>query len=358
MRTIDEILELAIQNGASDLHLVAGQQPIFRVQGELHWTDGNSIEDQELRQMLYSIAPDERVHLFEETGDVDFGYENASARFRVNFFNQAHGCGAVFRVIPTKIVDADTLGVPPILKRAAMLRKGLVLITGPTGSGKTTTLAAVLDHANKNRKDHILTIEDPVEFVHQSHGCLMNHREISRHTRSFAAALRAALREDPDIIMVGELRDLETMRLAIEAALTGHLVLGTLHTVSAAKTVERIIEVFPSNEQPLVRSSLASTLRLVVAQMLIKRIDQRGRVGVFETLVSTPAVANMIREGSTHQLQSVVQTGKKHGMKLMDDAIHELLQKKIISPEDAYERATEKGRFASSLKEIPEDLYA
>jgi twitching motility protein PilT len=356
MTPIDEIFAQMLDAGASDLHLVAGQQPIFRVDGYLQWTNSDPIADADLRQMLYTVAPEDKIRQFEEALDVDFGLEHASGRFRVNFFNQKHGCAAVFRSIPSKIMDADTLGLPPIMKRAAMLRKGLVVVTGPTGCGKTTTLAAIIDHANKNRHDHIVTIEDPVEFMHQSQGCLVNHREISKHTRSFAAALRAAFREDPDIIMVGELRDLETIRLAIEAALTGHLVLGTLHTVSATKTVERILEVFPSSEQPLIRNSLSSTLRLVVAQTLFRRLDQRGRIAAFETLVCTPAVANIIREGTTYQLASMLQTGKKHGMRSMDDAIQELLAKKLISPQEAYEKAVEKGRFASLLDTPPDDL--
>src|SRR2546426_8217277 len=235
------------------------------------------MDDETLRAMLYEIAPEQKIKTFEETGDVDFGYEIPGvARFRANYFMQKYGCGAVFRQIPTKVITADDLGLPPILKKSAMLHKGLVLATGPTGSGKSTTLAAILDHANKHRKDHIITIEDPIEFVHVSQGCLVNHREVGVHTKGFAAALRGALREDPDIILVGEMRDLETIRLAIEAAETGHLVFATLHTTNAAKTVDRIIEVFPHEEQGQIRSALSTSLKLVVAQTLLKRGDKTG----------------------------------------------------------------------------------
>jgi twitching motility protein PilT len=357
MARLDALFKGMQESAASDLHLVAGQQPILRIDGALTWTDDETIQDDELRKMLYEITPAHKIKVFEECSDVDFGYENEFGRYRVNFFQQRHGCGAVFRQIPTKIQDADSLGLPPIVKKAAMLQKGLVLVTGPTGSGKSTTLAAIVDHANKNRKDHILTIEDPVEFVHQSQGCLVNHREVSTHTQSFASALRAALREDPDIILVGEMRDLETIRLAIEAALTGHLVLGTLHTVNAAKTVERVLEVFPAGEQAMIRNSLSGTLRIVVAQTLFKRMGGRGRCAAYETLVCTPAVANLIREGNTYQIQSALQTGKKFGMKTLDDAIYELVTKRLVSPEEAYEKALEKSRFAQLLKTPPDDLY-
>jgi len=247
MAKLDAFFKLMFDTGASDLHIVSGQPPILRVHGDLERVKYDPLDDEHLRQMLYEIAPEQKIKTFEETGDVDFGYEIPNvARFRANYFMQKYGCGAVFRQIPTKILTADELGLPPILKKSAMLHKGLVLVTGPTGSGKSTTLAAVVDHANKHRKDHIVTIEDPIEFVHQAQGCLVNHREVGIHTRSFAAALRGALREDPDIILVGEMRDLETIRLALEAANTGHLVFGTLHTTSASKTIDRVIEVFPA----------------------------------------------------------------------------------------------------------------
>jgi twitching motility protein PilT len=251
---------------------------------------------------------------------------------------------------------AEELGLPPILTRAAMLKKGLVLVTGPTGSGKSTTLAAMVDYANRNRKDHILTVEDPIEFVHQSQGCIVNHREVGLHTKTFASALRGALREDPDIILVGEMRDLETISLAVEAAATGHLVFGTLHTENAAKTVDRIVEVFPHGEQPQIRNTLSTALRVVVAQNLFKRIDQKGRCAALEILVCTPAVSNLIREAKTVQIASVMQTGKNIGMQTLDDAIQELLNKKWISAEEAYEKSIDKTRFAKLLKTPPDAL--
>ena len=307
--------------------------------------------------MLYEIAPEQKIKTFEETGDVDFGYEIPNvARFRANYFMQKYGCGAVFRQIPTKILTADELGLPPILKKSAMLHKGLVLVTGPTGSGKSTTLAAIVDHANKHRKDHIITIEDPIEFVHESQGCLVNHREVGAHTRSFAAALRGALREDPDIILVGEMRDLETIRLALEAANTGHLVFGTLHTTSAAKTIDRVIEVFPAEEQAQVRNGLSTGLKVVVAQNLFKRVDKKGRCAALEILVCTAAVGNLIREGKTVQIPSAIQTGKKFGMLTLDDAIMGVLQKGWISPDEAYDKCIDKSKFRPLLKTPPDEL--
>ena len=278
------------------------------------------------------------------------------ARFRANFFMQRQGCGAVFRQIPSKVLTADELGLPPILKKAAMLNKGLVLATGPTGSGKSTTLAAMVDHANKHRKDHIITIEDPIEFVHQSHGCLVNHREVGSHTRSFAAALRGALREDPDIILVGEMRDLETIRLALEAANTGHLVFGTLHTNNAAKTIDRLIEVFPAEEQNQVRNGVSTALKVVVAQNLFKRVDRKGRCAALEILVCTAAVGNLIREGKTVQIPSAIQTGKQYGMQTLDDAIMNVLQKGWIGPDEAYDKAIDKAKFRPLLKTPPDEL--
>src|SRR5712691_11624605 len=331
MAKIDAFFKLMFDQGASDLHLTSGQQPILRLHGDMERIKYKVLEDGELKAMLYEIAPEIKIKQFEETGDVDFGYEIPGvARFRCNFFNQKYGCGAVFRQIPTKITTAQDLGLPPLLTRAAMLHKGLVLITGPTGSGKSTTLAAMVDQANKHRKDHIITIEDPIEFVHQSQSCLVNHREVGSHTRSFAAALRGALREDPDIILVGEMRDLETIRLALEAANTGHLVFGTLHTTSASKTIDRVIEVFPAEEQAQVRNSLSTALKVVVAQNLFKRIDKKGRCAALEILVCTAAVANLIRENKTVQIPSAIQTGKVHGMQTLDDAIMEVDRKSVV----------------------------
>jgi len=269
---------------------------------------------------------------------------------------QKRGVGAVFREIPSTIMTAEQLGLPPVVSKLATLPRGMVLVTGPTGSGKSTTLASIVDVANRNRRDHIITVEDPIEFVHQSRSCIVNHREVGLHTESFSKALRGALREDPDIILVGEMRDLETISLAIEAASTGHLVFSTLHTSSAWKTVDRIIEVFPSSEQPLIRSTLADGLRAVISQTLFKRIDRKGRVVALEILIANPAVRNLIREGKTHQIPSMIQTGKKYGMILMDDYIMELFRKQMISAEEAYAKANEKGRFRPLLNAPPEDF--
>jgi twitching motility protein PilT len=269
---------------------------------------------------------------------------------------QRNGVAAVFREIPSAILTADQLGLPPVVSKLATLPRGLVLVTGPTGSGKSTTLAAIIDVANRSRKDHIITVEDPIEFVHHSQGCIVNHREVGVHTNSFSTALRGALREDPDIILVGEMRDLETISLAVEAASTGHLVFSTLHTSSAYKSVDRVIEVFPSQEQPLIRSTLADGIRAVIAQTLFKRIDIKGRVAALEILIANPAVRNLIREGKTHQIPSMIQTGKKYGMILLDDSIMDLFKKGMISAEEAYAKSNEKGRFRAMLKTPPADF--
>ncbi|MBW1697775.1 MAG: type IV pilus twitching motility protein PilT [Deltaproteobacteria bacterium] len=357
MAKIDAFFKLMNDQGASDLHLVSGQQPALRLRGDIERIKYKVLDNDELRSMLYEIAPEDKVKVFEETGDVDFGYEIPGlARFRANFFMQKNGIAAVFRQIPEKIMTAEQLGLPPVLPKLASLPRGLVVVTGPTGSGKSTTLAAIIDEANRKRKDHIITIEDPVEFVHKSQGCIVNHREVGLHTKSFAAALRGALREDPDIILVGEMRDLETISLAIEAASTGHLVFGTLHTSSAAKTVDRIIEVFPANEQAQIRSTLADGIRAVIAQVLFKRVDKKGRCAAMEILIATPAVRNLIRESKTHQINSMIQTGKKYGMQLLDDAIMDLLNKGWISPDEAYQKANDKGRFRAFLKSPPADF--
>src|SRR5579859_2481292 len=278
MAKIDAFFNLMFEQKASDLHLSSGNPPMLRINGELHRVDYPALESDNLKMMLYEIAPEYKIKLFEETGDVDFGYEIPNiSRFRANFFNQKNGIGAVFRQIPSRVLSFEDFEkfdapLPAVLKKLSMLHKGLVVVTGPTGSGKSTTLAAMVDYANKNRRDHIITVEDPIEFVHQSQGCLVNHREVGLHTKSFAAALRGALREDPDMILVGEMRDLETIRLAVEAAATGHLVFGTLHTVNAAKTIDRVIEVFPHEEQGQIRNTLSTSLRCVVAQNLFKQI--------------------------------------------------------------------------------------
>ena len=357
MAQIDAFFKLMNEKGASDLHLVTGSKPILRIRGEMERINYKLLEDEELKKMLYEITPEEKIKIFEETGDVDFAYEIPGlSRYRANFFNQNLGVGAVFREVPSEIQTAEQLGLPPVLKKLATLPKGLVLVTGPTGSGKSTTLAAIIHECNHVRKDHILTIEDPLEFVHQSVNCLVNHREVGTHTKSFAAALRGALREDPDIIMVGEMRDLETSALAIEAANTGHLVFGTLHTTSAAKTVDRLIEQFPAEQQSQIRSSLADGLRAVVAQTLFKRIDKKGRCAALEIMLATPAVRNLIREAKTFQIPSVIQTGKKFGMMSLDDAIMEHLNAGRIDPDDAYNKCIDKSKFRQFLTQAPDDF--
>jgi twitching motility protein PilT len=358
MAKIDAFFKLMFEQGASDLHMVTGQQPIIRLNGEMERIEYKILEHEELKAMLYEIAPEAKIKIFEETGDVDFGYEIPGiARFRANFFNQRNGCAAVFRQIPSKVLTAEQLGLAPILTQSAMYRKGLVLVTGPTGSGKSTTMAAILDHANKHRKDHIITVEDPIEFVHESQGCIVNHREVGRHTRTFASALKGALRQDPDIILVGEMRDIETIRLAVEAAATGHLVFGTLHTISAAKTIDRIIEVFPADEQSQIRNTLSTSLKLIVAQNLFKRIDKKGRCAALEILVCTSAISNLIRDAKTFQIPSAMQTGKKQGMVALDDAIMEILTKGWISPEEAFDKCVDKAKFLPMLKTPPADYY-
>lgn len=357
MAKIDAFFKLMHEQNASDLHLLAGQPPALRIHGDIERVKYKVLDNDDLRAMLYEISPEEKVKVFEETGDVDFGYEIPGlARYRANFFMQKNGIGAVFREIPSAIMTAEQLGLPPVISKLASLPRGLVIVTGPTGSGKSTTLAAIIDVANRLRSDHIITVEDPIEFVHKSKSCLVNHREVGLHTKSFSAALKGALREDPDIILVGEMRDLETISLAIEAASTGHLVFATLHTTSAPKTVDRIVEVFPSQEQGQIRSTLADGIRAIISQTLFKRIDKRGRVPALEIMIATPAVRNLIRESKSHQLPSMIQTGKKYGMQLLDDAIMTLYNQGKISADDAYTKANEKARFRPLLKAPPTDF--
>jgi twitching motility protein PilT len=357
MAQIDAFFKMMHELGASDLHLTSGSQPIIRLHGEMQRVKFKTLEHEDLKKMLFEITPEIKIKEFEETGDVDFSYEIPNvARYRVNFFLQRKGVAAVFREIPQEILTIDDLGLPAILKNLATLPKGLVLVTGPTGSGKSTTLAAIIDYANKNRKDHILTIEDPIEFVHEPIYCLINQREVGRDTKGFKAALRGALREDPDIILVGEMRDLETIELALEASETGHLVFGTLHTISASKTIDRIIEVFSAEMQGQIRSGLADSLRAVIAQNLFKRVDTKGRVAALEILIATPAVRNLIRENKIFQINTVIETGRKYGMQSLDDAIMKLLQKGMIDPEQAYNKAFTKAKFREFLKEPPQDF--
>ncbi len=361
MAKIDAFFNLMFEQKASDLHMSSGNPPILRISGELHRVDFPPLENDALKAMLYEIAPDYKIKVFEETGDVDFGYEIPGvSRFRANFFNQKYGIAAVFRQIPSKVLSFEDFEkfdapLPPVLKKFAMLHKGMVLVTGPTGSGKSTTLAAMVDYANKNRKDHILTVEDPIEFVHESKASLVNHREVGLHTKSFSAALRGALREDPDIILVGEMRDLETIELALTAASTGHLVFGTLHTQSAAKTIDRIIDVFPAEQQNKVRATLSEALRGVVAQNLFKRIDRKGRVAALEILVVTTAIANLIREAKTHQIPGMIQVGKKLGNTPLDDSIMDHVKMKRVAPEEAYDKCLDKKKFRPFLSTPPDD---
>ncbi len=357
MAKIDAFFKLMNDQGASDLHLVSGQPPALRIRGDMERIKYKVLENDELKAMLYEIAPEHKVKTFEETGDIDFGYEIPGiARYRANFFMQKYGVAAVFRQIPEHIMSAEELGLPTVVSKLATLPRGLVLVTGPTGSGKSTTLAAIIDVANRNRKDHIITVEDPIEFVHESKSCIINHREVGLHTKTFSAALKGALREDPDIILVGEMRDLETISLAIEASATGHLVFATLHTTSAPKTVDRIIEVFPANEQAQIRSTLADGIRAVIAQVLFKRVDKKERCVALEIMIANPAVRNLIRESKTHQIPSMIQTGRKYGMQLLDDAIMELLDKGWIGADEAYTKANDKGKFRPFLRNPPTDF--
>ncbi|MBN1473978.1 MAG: type IV pilus twitching motility protein PilT [Syntrophaceae bacterium] len=357
MAKIDAFFHLMHDQGASDLHLVAGQQPAIRIRGEIERIKYDKLTNDDLKVLLYEITPEHKIKHFEETGDIDFAYEVPSlARYRANYFQQKYGMGAVFREIPNKIATCADLGLPSVVAKLATLPRGLVLVTGPTGCGKSTTLAAIIDEANRLRKDHIITIEDPIEFVHETQGCIVNQREVGIHTQSFAAALRGALREDPDIILVGEMRDLETMSLALEAASTGHLVFATVHTTSAAKTVDRIIEVFPAHEQLQIRSTLADGLRAIISQILFKRIDLKGRCVALEILIATPAVRNLVRESKTFQIPSTIQTGRKYGMQLMDDGIMDLYNRGWISADEAYIKCNDKTKFRPFLKYAPTDF--
>jgi twitching motility protein PilT len=357
MAKIDAFFQLMHEQGASDLHLVAGLQPAVRIRGDMERVKYNVLTNDELRAMLYEITPEHKIKHFEETGDVDFAYQIPNlARYRANFFMQQNGVAAVFREIPSKITTVAELGLPPVIAKLATLPRGLVLVTGPTGCGKSTTLAAIIDEANRIRKDHIITIEDPIEFIHQSENCIINQREVGIHTRTFSSALRGALREDPDIILVGEMRDLETISLAVEAASTGHLVFATLHTTNAARTVDRIIEVFPAGEQMQIRSTLADGIRAVISQVLFRRIDKKARCVALEIMIANSAVRNLIRESKTFQIPSMMQAGKKYGMQMLDDAIYDLLNRGWISSDEAYMKANDKGRFRPFLKNPPTDF--
>lgn len=357
MAKLDTYFRGMLQQDASDMHLVAGNLPAMRIHGELKKLKAEVLTNEGLQELFRELVDDEQWADFMESGDLDFAYElPGEARFRGNYFQQKYGVAGVFRLIPSEVLTCEQLNLPEAVRNLSQLHKGLVLVTGPTGSGKSTTLAAILDEANRTRRDNIITIEDPIEFVHSSQMSLVSHREVHKHTRSFATALRAALREDPDIILVGEMRDKETIALAIEAAATGHLVFGTLHTQSAAKTVDRVIEVFTAEEQPQIRSTLADSLKAVVAQNLFKRIDTKGRCAALEVMISTPALANLIREGKTFQIPSAIQTGKRYGMQSLDSAIMALLESGTIGAEEAYAKAVNKEPFASFLSAQPKEL--
>jgi len=349
---IDSLFHAMVKAGASDLHLTVGSAPIVRKDGHMVKLEEEAapLTPQDLVALLGPIMPEKNRKEFTERHDTDFAYEiEGLARFRSNVFADRKGPGAVFRVIPSKILTAEQLNLSPAILQLCMLNKGLVLVTGPTGSGKSTTLCAMIDHINRNRQDHIITIEDPIEFVHPNQKCLINQREVHTHTDSFKAALRAALREDPDIVLVGELRDLETVAIAIETAETGHLVFGTLHTTTAASTVDRIVDQFPADRQEQIRIMLSESLRGVIAQNLCRKIGG-GRIAALEVLIATSAVSNLIREGKTFQIPSMMQVGKAVGMVSLNDALMELVTKKLVAPDEAYSKAVDKPGFEALLK--------
>jgi len=343
---ISELLAFSVKNKASDLHLSAGLPPMIRVHGDIRRINVPPLSNQEVRAMVYDIMSDAQRKGYEEHLELDFSFELRDvARFRVNAFNQERGAGAVFRTIPSLVLTLEQLEAPKIFKEIADTPRGIVVVTGPTGSGKSTTLAAMVDYVNENQFGHILTIEDPIEFVHKSKRCLVNQREVGPHTKGFAEALRSALREDPDVILVGEMRDLETIRLALTAAETGHLVFGTLHTSSAAKTIDRIIDVFPAAEKEMVRAMLSESLRAVISQTLLKRKDGTGRVAVHEIMLGTPAIRNLIREAKVAQMYSAIQTGQSLGMQTLDQALVEMVRRNVIDSNDARAVAVNKDMF-------------
>jgi twitching motility protein PilT len=343
---ITELLAFSVQHDASDLHLSTGTPPSIRVDGDVRKLNIPAFDAKDVNALVYDIMNDRQRKEYEENLEVDFSFEVPNlARFRVNAFNQNRGPAAVFRTIPSKILSLDDLGCPDIFREISDTPRGLVLVTGPTGSGKSTTLAAMVDYINDHKHDHILTIEDPIEFVHENKKCLINQREVHRDTLSFSAALRSALREDPDVILVGEMRDLETIRLAMTAAETGHLVFGTLHTTSAPKTIDRIIDVFPGEEKSMVRSMLSESLRAVISQCLIKKVGG-GRVAAHEIMIGVPAIRNLIREDKIAQMYSAIQTGMQHGMQTMDQCLQNLVNRGMITKQDAMEKAVDKNQFS------------
>jgi twitching motility protein PilT len=357
MAYLDQFLQIVVQQEASDLHIAEGEPPKIRVHGDITPIRDELISHDEARRMLSEVSGSDNWELFEQRGDLDFAYQmDEHSRFRSNYFKQSEGYAAAFRLIPTKISTLEELGIPPVVKTFANLRGGLVLVTGPTGSGKTTTQAALVDFINENFARHIVTIEEPIEFVHENKSSIITQREVPADSDSFAAGLKASLRQDTDIVLVGEMRDLETIALALTAAETGLLVFGTLHTNNARKTVDRMVDAFPADRQPQARAMLANSLRGVVAQLLLKRSDRPGRIAVNEVLIANPAVAAIIREGATHKLQDIIVSGRAQGMQFMDDAIWALLEKGIVSPHEAFMKAIDKSRFKPFLSAEEEPL--
>jgi len=357
MAYLDQFLNVVVKQEASDLHIGEGQPPKIRKHGDIMPIRGEPVSRDEAAAMLSEVCGPQKWEIFEERGDLDFAYEmDTASRFRSNYFKQANGYGAVFRLIPTKISTLEELGIPVVVKQFGHLRGGLVLVTGPTGSGKTTTQAALLDYINENFSKHIVTIEEPIEFVHEHKRSIITQREVPGDSRTFPDALKAALREDVDAVLVGEMRDLETISLALTAAETGLLVFGTLHTNNARKTVDRMVDVFPAERQAQARAMLANSLRGVLAQLLLKRADRPGRIAVNEILIANAAVAAIIREGASQKLQDVIVSGRAQGMQFMDDAIWALLEKGIVSPHEAFMKAIDKNRFKQFLPAEEEHL--
>ena len=342
---LSELLAFAVKNGASDIHISSGLPPLIRIDGEMRRIKVDPLTSNVVHDMIYDIMLDSQRKEFEERLEADFAFEIASvARFRVNAYNQARGPAAAFRTIPTEVLSLEDINAPPIFRTLSEKHRGLVLVTGPTGSGKSTTLAAMVDYVNHSKKGHILTIEDPIEFVHQSHNCLINQREVGRHTQSFNNALRSALREDPDVVLVGEMRDQETISLALTAAETGHLVFGTLHTSSAAKTIDRISDVFPAGEKEMVRAMLSESLEGVIAQRLLKK-PEGGRVAAYEIMIGTPAIRNLIREAKVPQIYGMIQTGRDAGMVTMDQSLDDLVSRNLVTRETARTLAVDQSKF-------------